>query len=190
MIVQQYFALFLHHGVLFVDPREEHLMMVLFSSYRWYPKYRVVPETSGLPKISGNTRCFGLPATRWFSKLNRVGRVSKEIPGSGSGSGSRWALPPEPAASQVSVSHPKHQQALSLPPLPPSLSFPLQSPTLGSPWAVTTCPSDIRNLAFGRFLQKQEATRPNLHPLSKPNISDLSKCHVAIMIAHDNQFCQ
>ena len=69
-------------------------------------------------------------------------------------------------------------------------SLPLQSPKLGSPWAVTTCLSDIRNLTFGRFLQKQEATRHNLHPFSKPNISDLSKCHVAIMIAHDNQFCQ
>ena len=67
------FALFLHPGVLFVGPREEHLMMVLFSSYRWYPKYWVVPETSGLPEISVNTRCFGLPATRWFPKLNRVG---------------------------------------------------------------------------------------------------------------------
>ena len=29
-----------------------------------YPEYRVVPETLGLPEISGNTRCFGLPATR------------------------------------------------------------------------------------------------------------------------------
>ena len=38
-----------------------------------YPKYWVIPETSGLPEISGNTRYFGLPATRWFSKLNRVG---------------------------------------------------------------------------------------------------------------------
>ena len=47
--------------------------MVLFSSYGWYPRYRVVPKTSGLPEISGNTRCFGLPATRWFPKLNRVG---------------------------------------------------------------------------------------------------------------------
>ena len=27
------FALFLHPGVLFVVPKEEHLMMVLFSSY-------------------------------------------------------------------------------------------------------------------------------------------------------------
>ena len=99
-------------------------------------------------------------------------------------------VPQQQAASQVSVSHPKHQQALSLPPLPPPLSFPLQSPTLGSPWVVTTCPSDIRNLTFGRFLQKQEATHPDLQPLSKLNISDLSKCHVAIMIAHNNQFCQ
>ena len=64
---------FLYPGILFVVPKEEHLMMVLFSSYGWYPEYRVVPETSGLPEISGNTRCFGLPATRWFLKLNRVG---------------------------------------------------------------------------------------------------------------------
>ena len=71
------FALFLHPGVLFVVPKEEHLMMVLFSSYGWYPEYRVVPETSGLPEISGNTRCFGLPATRWFLKLNRVGYRKK-----------------------------------------------------------------------------------------------------------------
>ena len=46
------FALFLHPGVLFVVPKEEHLMMVLFSSYGWYPKYRVVPENLGLPEIS------------------------------------------------------------------------------------------------------------------------------------------
>ena len=46
------FALFLHPGVLFVVPKEEHLMMVLFFLSR------VIPE------ISGNTRCFGLPATR------------------------------------------------------------------------------------------------------------------------------
>ena len=85
------FALFLHPGVLFVVSKEEHLM-VLFSSYGWYPKYRVVPETSGLPEISGNTRCFGLPATWWFLKLIGSGRVSREIPGSGSGSGTRWAL--------------------------------------------------------------------------------------------------
>ena len=68
----QILPFFLHPGVLFVVPKEEHLMMVLFSSYGWYPKYRVVPETSGLPEISGNTRCLGLPATRWFLKLNRV----------------------------------------------------------------------------------------------------------------------
>ena len=49
------FALFLHPGVLFVVPKEEHLMIVLFSSYRYYPEYRVVPETSDLPEISGNT---------------------------------------------------------------------------------------------------------------------------------------
>ena len=67
------FCIFLHPGALFEGPREEHLMMVLFSSHRWYPKYRVAPETSGLPEILGNTRCFGLPATRWFPKLNRVG---------------------------------------------------------------------------------------------------------------------
>ena len=63
--------------------------MVLFSSYGWYPEYRVVPETSGLPKISGNTRCFGLHATRWFLKLNRVGYRKKYRC-----SGTRWALPP------------------------------------------------------------------------------------------------
>ena len=37
------------------------------------PKYRAVPKTSGLPEISGNTRCSGLPATWWFLKLNGVG---------------------------------------------------------------------------------------------------------------------
>ena len=41
--------------------------------YFWYPEYQVVPETSGLPEISGKTLCFGLTATRWFPKLNRVG---------------------------------------------------------------------------------------------------------------------
>ena len=38
--------------------------------YGYYCKYWVIPETSGLPEISGY---LGLPATRWFSKLNRVG---------------------------------------------------------------------------------------------------------------------
>ena len=95
------FALFLHPGVLFVVPKEEHLMMVLFSSYRCYPKYRVVPETSGLPEILGsvvvvptilsNTQYFGLPITWEFSKLSLVG-YRKNV-GSRSGSGTRWALP-------------------------------------------------------------------------------------------------
>ena len=72
-------ALFLHPGVLFVgpSPREEHLMLVLFSSYGWYPKYWAVPESSGLPKISGNTQYFRLPATQWFPKLNWVGYRKK-----------------------------------------------------------------------------------------------------------------
>ena len=47
---------------------------------RVYPKYWVVPETSGVPKILGITRCFGSD------------RVSKEIPGSGTGLGTCWAL--------------------------------------------------------------------------------------------------
>ena len=46
---------------------------VLLSVLLLFQWARVVPETSGLPEISGNTRCFGLPATRWFLKLNRVG---------------------------------------------------------------------------------------------------------------------
>ena len=38
----------------------------VIPSHVWeYPKYRVIPETSGLPEISGNTRYFGLPATRY-----------------------------------------------------------------------------------------------------------------------------
>ena len=48
-------------------------VFVGISGYIWVYKYRVIPETPGLPEISGNTRYFGLPATRWFSKLNRVG---------------------------------------------------------------------------------------------------------------------
>ena len=44
-----------------------------YPKLRVYPIYRVIPDTPGLPEISGNTRYFGLPATRWFSKLNRVG---------------------------------------------------------------------------------------------------------------------
>ena len=39
------------------------------------PKYRALLD------ISGNTRYFGLPATRWFSKLNRVGSGSEENTG-------------------------------------------------------------------------------------------------------------
>ena len=37
-----------------------------------YPKYLLIPKTSSLPEISGNTLHFGLLAARWFSKLNRV----------------------------------------------------------------------------------------------------------------------
>ena len=48
-----------------------------YPKLRVYPIYRVIPDTPGLPEISGNTRYFGLPATRWFSKLNRVGSGSK-----------------------------------------------------------------------------------------------------------------
>ena len=32
-VIMADFALFLHPGVLFVVPKEEHMMMVLFSSY-------------------------------------------------------------------------------------------------------------------------------------------------------------
>ena len=81
MLKWQSLTLILHTGALFVVPKEEHLMMLLFSSYGWYPTYRVVPETSGLPEISGNIRCFGLPATRWFPKLNRVGSGIKRNTG-------------------------------------------------------------------------------------------------------------
>ena len=35
------FPFLLHPGVLFVVPKEEHLMMVLFSSYGYLKKYRV-----------------------------------------------------------------------------------------------------------------------------------------------------
>merc|ERR1712223_307169 len=42
-----------------------------------YPKCWVIPETSGLPDISGNTRYSGFTATRLFSKLNWVGSGSK-----------------------------------------------------------------------------------------------------------------
>ena len=38
-----------------------------------YPKFRVIHETSGLPKTFGITRYFGLPTTQWFSKLHRIG---------------------------------------------------------------------------------------------------------------------
>ena len=70
------FALFSPWGP-FVGLREEQVKMVLFSSYRWYLNYRVIPESSGLPKILGNTQSFGLPATGWFPKLNRVGYRKK-----------------------------------------------------------------------------------------------------------------
>ena len=80
------FAVFLHPAVLFVGPREEHLTMVLFSSFGCYPKYRAVPEASGLPDVSG----YPLPDD--FQNWIRSGLVSKEIPDSGSGSGARWAL--------------------------------------------------------------------------------------------------
>ena len=45
--------------------------------------YQVIPENSGLPKISNNTQYFGLPSSRW---------VSKKLLGTGSGTGARWAL--------------------------------------------------------------------------------------------------
>ena len=77
---------------LWVPVPEEHLMMVLFSSYRWCPKYQVVPENSGLPEISGNTRCLGYPLPDDFQNWIGSGRVLKEILGSGLGSGTRWAL--------------------------------------------------------------------------------------------------
>ena len=58
-------------------------------SHGWeYPNYWVTTKSSGLPEILGNTRYFGLPSTRWFSKLNRV--RYKKIPSSGLGT--CWAL--------------------------------------------------------------------------------------------------
>ena len=47
-----------------------------------------ISKTSGLPEISDITQYFVLPAIRWFSKLN------EGVAGSGSGSGTRWALIP------------------------------------------------------------------------------------------------
>ena len=47
------FARLLHPGVLIVGPKEEHLMMVLFSSYRRYPKLRVNPKYRVIPDVSG-----------------------------------------------------------------------------------------------------------------------------------------
>ena len=62
-------------------------------SHVWeYPKYRVIPQTLGLPEISCNTWYFGLPATWWFSKLNRIRSGIKKILGSRSSLGARWAL--------------------------------------------------------------------------------------------------
>ena len=71
---------FLHPGVLFVGPRKEHLMMVLSSSYGWYLKYQVVPETSVYPKYRVIPDVSGYPLPDDFQ--NWIG----------SGSGTRWAL--------------------------------------------------------------------------------------------------
>ena len=51
-----------------------------YPKLRVYPKYRVIPDDSGYP----------LPDD--FQNWIGSGRVSKEIPGSGSGSGTHWAL--------------------------------------------------------------------------------------------------
>ena len=51
-----------------------------------YLKFRVIPETLGKPKTSGNTRHYGLPAT------NQVVSGSVKILGSRLGSGTCWAL--------------------------------------------------------------------------------------------------
>ena len=78
------FAIFLHPGVLFVgpSPREEHLMMVLFSWYRWYPKYWVIPNLFFSKTESGQVgyrkkyRVAGgvwVPPGHWTSRVPRGG---------------------------------------------------------------------------------------------------------------------
>ena len=72
-----------------------------------YQKYWVIPETSGFPEIPGNTRNSGFTRNIGYYPILRVtryqmifktesGRVSNEIPGIGSGSGTRWTLPTRP----------------------------------------------------------------------------------------------
>ena len=59
----QIWHFFLHPWVPFdgPTPREEHLMMVLFTSYGWHPKYQVVPETWVYPKYRAVPETLGLP---------------------------------------------------------------------------------------------------------------------------------
>ena len=63
-----------------VPVRKRNLLKLMSPQY---PKYRVrvIPETSCLPEISGNTWNFRLPATWWFSKLNQVGSGTKNDAG-------------------------------------------------------------------------------------------------------------
>ena len=63
------------------------------------PKHRVIPETSGntqnfgyYPKFRVIPDISGYPLPEDFQNWIGSGRVLKKIPGSGSGSGTRWAL--------------------------------------------------------------------------------------------------
>ena len=63
-----------------------------------YQKYWVIPETSGFPKIMGNTcNYIGYYLILQVTRNPMIfktesGRVSNEILGIGSGLGTRWAL--------------------------------------------------------------------------------------------------
>ena len=47
--------------------------MSVITGYLGFTWCSGLPEMLGIPKIPGNTQYFGLPDTRWFSKLNQVG---------------------------------------------------------------------------------------------------------------------
>ena len=76
-----------------------------YPKLRVYPIYRVIPDTPGLPEISGNTRYFGLPATRWFSKMNRVGSGIKWNTGYRVGFGYPLDTALHPSFAEARVAH-------------------------------------------------------------------------------------
>ena len=66
-----YYLLFVSYHFIFYHPATQYFFWYPTQySVAGNPKYQVLPDIVGKPRVLGITRYFRLPATQWFSKLN------------------------------------------------------------------------------------------------------------------------